>query len=340
MLLILRPNIDASVVDIAGVSTSVSTDTGNLSVKINVGGPASGVSTDTGNLSVKLNVDGAADGVATDTGTVTVIESISGEAQAVSTDTGFLSIAIDGHAVAVATDTGAVGITYGIRTDIQSLSPSALIEMFILDMTSVAQGLLYFHAGTNSLTNDIVWQGHTYVPIPVEAEGFAAGTTGSLPRPKIRLANIDGAFSATVATYNDLIGFKVTRKRTFLKYLDAVNFPGEVNVSADSNQHYPDDVWFIDQKVSENRYVIEWELASAFDVIGVMLPSRQVNQNSCPWAYRGSECGYTGTAYFDSLDVASTLPNDVCGKRLKSCENRFGANAVLPFGGFPGAISF
>lgn len=235
--------------------------------------------------------------------------------------------------------------TNNIVADIQSLAPSALIELFTLDLTSISQGYLHFHAGTNNLTGNVVWQGNTYIPIPIEAEGFSAGSSGVLPRPKIRLANIDGAFSAMVADYDDLIGFKITRRRTFAKYLDAINFAGGVNASADPNQHYPDDVWFIDQKVDENRYMIEWELASAFDLMGIMLPARQVNQNSCPWKYKGTECGYSGTHYFDSMDVSTgSISNDVCGKRLSSCQSRFdptNSGAVtLPFGGFPGAVQY
>lgn len=117
--------------------------------------------------------------------------------------------------------------TTTIVTDIQSLSPSALIELFVLDMsqsTGVVNNFLYFHAGTNQVSGDIVWQGNTYIHLPIEAEGFSAGSNGSLPRPKIRLANIDGAFSQTLANYDDLIGCKISRKRTFAKYLDAVNF--------------------------------------------------------------------------------------------------------------------
>jgi phage-related protein len=33
----------------------------------------------------------------------------------------------------------------------------------------------------------------------------------------------------------------------------------------------------------------------------------------------------------------SSRAQDACGKRLVSCQKRFGANAELPFGGFPAA---
>lgn len=223
-----------------------------------------------------------------------------------------------------------------VSAEIQSLSPTSIIELYVLDLSSMPGGTVArFHAGTNAMQQQVVWQGQSYQSIPIEAEGFDVMTKGTLPRPKIRIANVDGIISAEVAQYDDLIGCKVTRKRTFLRYLDAVNFPGGVNPTADPNQHLADDVWFIDRKVSENRYIVEWELASAFDVQGVMLPFRQIIQNSCPWRYRGPECGYTGPAY-DSSDKPCATNLDYCAKRFSSCKARFGYGN-LPFGGFPGA---
>lgn len=226
-----------------------------------------------------------------------------------------------------------------ISSEIQSLSPSAMVELFVLDLSRYGQPMAYFHAGTNALQQPVVWQGQTYLPLPIEGEGFDVTSKGALPRPKLRVANINGLFSAEVVAHDDLVGCKVTRKRTFAKYLDAVNFPGGVNPEADPNQHFADDIWFVEQKTSEDRYVIEWVLASAFDLSGVQLPYRQVIQNSCPWRYRGAECGYTG-AHMDKNDAPSTADNDICSKRLASCVARFTVGGVtrdLPFGGFPGA---
>lgn len=225
----------------------------------------------------------------------------------------------------------------GIKTEIQSLSPTALVALYEIDLTSVGGTQLLFHAGTNDLQQNVVWQGREYVALPIESDGFDINSKGVLPRPRLRVANIDGLFSAAVRQSEDLIGCKVTRRRTFLRYLDAVNFPGGVNPTADPNQHLTDDVWFVDRKMSENKYVIEWELASAFDLQGVMLPYRQIIQNSCPWKYRSSECGWTG-GYIDKADAWTNDPTkDFCGKRLSSCRARFGGGN-LPFGGFPGVL--
>ena len=224
-----------------------------------------------------------------------------------------------------------------VTAEIQSLSPSAIVVLYQLDTRNLSGGdLTGFHAGTNELREPVVWQGFTYMPLPIEAEGFDISGKGTLPRPKLRVANINGVFSAAVRENDDLIGCKVTRKRTFAKFLDAVNFPGGVNPDADPDQHLPDDVWFVDQKTSETRYVIEWELSSAFDFQGVRLPFREVIQNSCVWRYRGPECGYTGSAY-DKNDQPCGTDKDECAKRLTSCQVRYPSGAV-PFGGFPGAV--
>ncbi len=121
-----------------------------------------------------------------------------------------------------------------------------------------------------------------------------------------------------------------------MKYLDAVNFWDGTNPNADPNQFFPDDVYYIEQKIMENRYVIEWELATAYDLSDVFLPKRQIIKDSCPWRYKQVNCGYSGTLMFEADDIATTdSAKDVCGKRLSSCRARFGTG-VLPFGGFPG----
>jgi phage-related protein len=401
-----------------------------------------------------------------------------------------------------------------IRADIQSLAPTALLDLFILDTTNMPDGsLMRFHAGTNQLSQPVVWQGQTYEPMPIQAEGFDLTVKGALPRPKLKVANVNGYLSASVKSFNDFVGCKVTRKRTFAKYLDEVNFPtrrnlllqsealnaspwsgsvsatlsgdmyagsspfwtlaktvtntsesraqslgtvaqnsvrtvtialmaesstsvsvglrgasgwgnvldssGEIisgpgtlstyagalrtvsglsdteptvlrvtrtymdqesggvyiypgtptstvigasvkatrvqveadavptdyqpvgaswsgNPYADPNQFIPDDLWYVERKVTENRYLIEFELSSAFDLMGQQLPSRQIIQNTCSWKYRGTECGWAGANY-DKNNTPSTIAEDACAKTLAACKVRFSSQPIR-FGGFPGAI--
>lgn len=223
-----------------------------------------------------------------------------------------------------------------IETDIQQAYAGELVELFEIDLSPIGVAeQYYFHNGVNALGNDVVWQGQVYTRFPIEASGFGKNGSGQQPRPTLRIANITGLLGALVRANEDLVRSKVIRRRTFLKYLDASNFAGGVNPTADANVHLPDEVWFIDRKASQNQVFIEWELASAMDLSGMLLPRRQCIQSVCTWQYRSAECGFTGGAVADIADVQTTdLAKDKCGKRLTSCKLRF-PSGDLPFGGFP-----
>tara|TARA_Y100000004_G_scaffold71285_1_gene80165 strand:- start:6281 stop:7264 length:984 start_codon:yes stop_codon:yes gene_type:complete len=124
--------------------------------------------------------------------------------------------------------------TAPIITDLQSLNPSAVIELFELTTDATLHGSTQtyrFHAGSNlNLNGEVVFAGNSYLRFPVEASGFAY-QRGQIPRPTISISNALGTITAillnvnTVTTGNDLTGATVKRIRTTAKYIDAVNFP-------------------------------------------------------------------------------------------------------------------
>jgi len=188
-----------------------------------------------------------------------------------------------------------------VIAELQKLAPSAIIELFELQLVASLHGantIYRFHAGTNNLQQNLVWDGNTYTRFPIEAGGFEYNSSGSLPRPRIRVANVLSTVTAILLSVNssnpgnDLSGAKVTRIRTLAKFLDAVNFPGGVNASADPTAVMPAEVYYIDRKVTENREIVEFELASSLDLVGMRLPRRQTIQNICQWKYKGTECGW------------------------------------------------
>jgi lambda family phage minor tail protein L len=61
----------------------------------------------------------------------------------------------------------------------------------------------------------------------------------------------------------------------------------------DPTAEFPEEVYYISRKVVENRDVVEFELAAAFDLQGVRAPKRQCIANVCQWTYKSAECGYT-----------------------------------------------
>ena len=240
--------------------------------------------------------------------------------------------------------------------DLQKINPSSIIELFELELTASIHGVDFsyrFHAGTSPYNSNgnVIWDGNTYSALPIEAEGFEyQAESGQLPRPRIRVANLLGSITAilldvnTTTAGNDLTGAKLTRIRTLLRYIDDANFPNEGGNpfgTPDPASKFPSEIYYVARKVSEDRNLVEFELAATFDLAGVRAPKRQCSANLCPWIYRGSECGYAGTNYFDENNNAITdAADDVCGKKLSSCQARFGTSAELPFGGFPGVGAF
>lgn len=237
------------------------------------------------------------------------------------------------------------GVTWAaissVYEELSALGPNAIIELFELQLDATLHGAsttYYWHNGVNAnVTGNIIFDGNTYIRLPVEATGFDYTSSGSLPRPTLRISNLFSDMTTLLLLVNattpgnDLGGATVRRIRTLKKFLD-----GETG--ADPNARFPTEIWYVDRKSNENRDLVEFELASKFDLAGVMLPQRQIIANVCQWKYRGAECGYTGSNYWDINDnVVGTLAQDACGKRVESCKLRFGATAELPFGSFPGA---
>jgi len=259
-----------------------------------------------------------------------------------------------------------------LAEELLKLAPTAVIDLFEVELTQAVNGVnetLRYHAGTNGLTENLKFGGKIYSAVPIEIDGFEFSTKGTLPRPTMRVANVNNAISNLIALRNPLAA-KVRRIRTFAKFIDTTNFSAgsffapdqdvvdvlvtegsdsfimeTFNDTADPNAKIVE-TWYIDRVSSENQQFVEFELAPKLDLINVALPRRTVEE-FCPWKYRGKECGYNNDACFTVDDIAipesdkvvedGIVTNDICGKRVSSCQARFGRKAELPFGGFYGA---
>ena len=180
-----------------------------------------------------------------------------------------------------------------IVSNLQNTNPSAIIELFTLQLDSSLHGdttIYRFHAGSSLKDNgEIVWAGNTYQRFPIKAEGFAF-RQGQLPRPTLTVSNALGTITAILLTVNtttagnDLTGATVTRIRTLAKFLDAVNFPGDINPygTPDNTAEFPQEIYKIDRKSAENREVVQFELASVFDLAGIRAPNRQCTRAEFP----------------------------------------------------------
>jgi len=190
-------------------------------------------------------------------------------------------------------------------SELQKIAPSNIIELFELELITAIHGSntkYYFHNGVNDNNNTaILFNNIQYERMPIEATGFEFKSK-TLPRPRLRISNIFGTFTTIILTLpQGLEGAKVTRRRTLRRFIDDANFSGgdilletgffilqEDNSvidlesganpfgSPDPTATFPDEIYFIDRKVSENRSLVEFELAASFDLDGVRLPKRQV----------------------------------------------------------------
>ena len=186
-----------------------------------------------------------------------------------------------------------MSVNSAVFSDLQSITPSAIIELFTLQLSTALHGantIYRFHAGSNLNANGkIVWAGNDYLRFPIQASGFAF-QRGQLPRPKIIISNATGLISSILLTVNetttgnDLTGATVTRIRTLAKFLDAVNFPGNTNPlgTPDPNAEFPKEIYAIDRKSAENRETVEFELAAPTDLAGVRIPKRQCTRSVFP----------------------------------------------------------
>ncbi|WP_460163672.1 phage minor tail protein L [Pseudomonas sp. S2_F03] len=195
---------------------------------------------------------------------------------------------------------------------------------------------LRFHSGVNEAMGSVAWQGVFYTPWPINASEFATPGQGSPARPKLQVGNFGGTVSALCRQYADLLGTKIKRHRTLIKYLDSGNFLGG-NPTANAAEEYPVETWIITRKANETPTAIEFDLGSPLDLQGIKLPRRQVIAGTCLWAYRSGECGYAGGPVADYLNAPTSDPTkDQCSRSIRGCKLRFGEFAELPFGGFPG----
>ena len=180
-----------------------------------------------------------------------------------------------------------------VFSEVQKINPSAIIELFTLQLNNGLHGattIYRFHAGSSLNANgQIVWAGNSYLRFPIEASGFAY-QRGQIPRPKLVVSNALGTISAILLTVNattagnDLTGATVTRIRTMARFLDAVNFPGNSNPlgTPDPTAEFKRQIFTIDRKSTETREIVEFELAGAIDMAGVRAPKRQCTRALFP----------------------------------------------------------
>lgn len=252
-----------------------------------------------------------------------------------------------------------------LQTELTSLAPDALIDLYILDLTLIdsAAPVYYFYAGYGPETattgaqaptpGAISFGGQAFAPWGVEVSGFKSTSSGKSPRPKLRIGNKNRVMTNAAKLYGDLVGAEFTRRRTMRKFLDD-------GTAADSSQKV-DEVYYVHSRTKDDVSVVEWDMVTGLDADDMKLPGRTMLADMCPWPYIVEdrapdptfECPWARSdpsKYFDAEDnPVVNKADDECGKTLKSCMLRYGERTVnfnnqiilvpngpLPFGGMPG----
>lgn len=226
-----------------------------------------------------------------------------------------------------------------IATDVQRLEQDALVTLFEVDLEDKGMGVVRMCEGSPD-GNPLVFDGYSYHPVPLKAEGFKMDSQGTLPAPTLTFSVMTMAFASLMRDSDNFVGAPVKRIRTYRRYLD----DGE---SPDPSARLPDDNFVVERKDKHNSSVAVFELSVSFDQRGTKIPGRQVLRDFCSHKYRvwkdgyfsytNVTCPYTREVYYDAKgNKVTTADKDSCGKTLKDCEKRFGKNSELPFYGFPG----
>ena len=183
-----------------------------------------------------------------------------------------------------------------IASSLLELEPTAIIELFLLYFNTVdsPNSFIALHGGS-VYNQGIVWQGVEYLPVPIETDGFEVHANGQLARPKMRISNKDYLATDLLIRNDDLQFAKVIRKRTFVKYLDDINFDGgNPWGDADASAELSSDTFVVGQKTAENKIFVELELTSPLDLENFEANNRLVMSKYCSWYYRGNGCNYRG----------------------------------------------
>lgn len=226
-------------------------------------------------------------------------------------------------------------ITPKFQLELAKLEQTALIDLFEVDMRHLTGNngstgeLFRLYAGTNELSNPIVWQGNTYAPYGIKADGFEMSGQGASNRPTLSIVNYDGQMTALSNNFEQCLGAIVRRRQVYAQFLDAVNFK-DGNRNADPQQERVS-YYVVEQLSSLTQEFATFTLALPAETDNAVINKRTI-LTTCSWVYRSAECGYTGRPVADEKDQPTADPKkDKCSGCLRGCQLR---NNTLNYGGF------
>lgn len=156
------------------------------------------------------------------------------------------------------------------NTDLVNLNQtSGFVELFVLDCTALGGSVYRFTNNTTAAGGSLSFGSVTYSAMPITTDGWDFTSTGTTPKPTLTISNVNKTLLGAVQSLGDLVGAKMTRYRTFEKYLDSGSSP-------DGTKYIGPDVYIVEQKTAHNKNLIQWQMTSIIDRMGMKIPRRQV----------------------------------------------------------------
>jgi lambda family phage minor tail protein L len=235
-----------------------------------------------------------------------------------------------------------------ISKEVHALEADAIISLYEIDISEIKKNLilgstlvlqdkLRFHNMEVLNREKIYFKNEAYHALPILTEGFEISSSSDLPRPTITFVPMKGiddkgadynftSLKQAIISLDNMAGAKVTRCRTFLKYLDASNNIPGAGQHTGTNPEFPREIYYINRKISESKSSIQLELSSVLDLENFKIPSRLCLSNRCPFSYRGEGCAYE----YSASDPPPNNSCENCPSDISKQKERFGNTAILP----------
>jgi lambda family phage minor tail protein L len=154
-------------------------------------------------------------------------------------------------------------------------------------------------------TDDISWNGETWVAFPFELDSFQQTSGEEFPRLTVRVSNVTRAVEGYLEQVGGGVGATV-------KIMVVMSAHLEETAPIESEE-------FMVQSTSCDQNWVTFTLSGSANILR-RVPERRFLKNWCPFQYKGPECR-----------ASSSLTT--CDKSLKNCQER---NNGMRFGGEPG----
>lgn len=157
-------------------------------------------------------------------------------------------------------------------------------------------------------TDDIEWNGFTWIAFPFDLGEVSEDSKGTLPKVELKVSNVTRTLQYYIEQANGGVQSTVILRVVHSKHLDLTSPELEEMFSVTG--------------VSVNAQWVTFSLGMNYPS-GARRPLRRYLKNFCPFKYKGIECG-------------STASYATCDKTLVQCRER---NNAVRFGGEPGIPS-